>query len=442
MRKTVRWAAIAVMAGGLSACGAIMDPDSVGKILSGGERSSERAMAALDKGDYSRAENQALDALKANPNDPYALYALAVVYQNTGRMEKAAQYYQALMVMNPPASVTIWNNGMAQRRSIAEASAANLAALGVPMSGSAPQPMTIQPYPSLDQRSSNPYAPPAMGMMPPAVPVSPAPLGAQPLAARQEALIRRFQTLQRLLDEGLITREEYDTRRSANIGALLPYSQQNRPAALLDRPAPEPEAVVARLRALAAGYREGSISGAEQESERAVIINAILPPASARRADRPGPVGSQMQAAQIVGGLDRMAEAHVITPAEQARERGAVFAALARAEAERDVAMRMAQQTQAPGSVTLAKASPSAKGPGVQLGVFKTESQALNTWEALKDRYPDQLGSLAPAVRKSGRGKVNGYALSAGSLSGSKASEDLCRDLKSKGQDCLPVTVK
>ena len=97
-------------------------------------------------------------------------------------------------------------------------------------------------------------------------------------------VILRFQTLERLFDEGLITQDEYNRRRGANLGALLRYTAPL-PAADLGRAAPKPEQVVDRLRYLAAAY-EKSITAREQMAERAAILEALLPAAPWSRLTR------------------------------------------------------------------------------------------------------------------------------------------------------------
>src|SRR5579859_5395976 len=113
-------------------------------------------------------------------------------------------------------------------------------------------------------------------------------LAADRARAADDNVAIRFQTLRVLLDEGLITRDEYGTRRGANLGALLRYSVTP-PARDLTRPAPPPKTLVMRLRYLAGAYAEHSISASEQAAERTVILDGLLPSPVLRRADPPPP---------------------------------------------------------------------------------------------------------------------------------------------------------
>ncbi len=96
---------------------------------------------------------------------------------------------------------------------------------------------------------------------------------------------RRFKTLQVLLDNGLITRDEFDERRSANLGAVLPYVATP-PAANLDLPAPSPSEVVDRMKSLVTAYQAKSISAVQLQTERGIILEALLPGPAAKRARR------------------------------------------------------------------------------------------------------------------------------------------------------------
>ena len=61
---------------------------------------SEQAFEAIAAGDYEKAEAVLEVALSINPENPYALLNLGVVYQNTGRIEKAREQYVRLILMN------------------------------------------------------------------------------------------------------------------------------------------------------------------------------------------------------------------------------------------------------------------------------------------------------------------------------------------------------
>lgn len=58
------------------------------------------------KGMYVDAEKYLKQALVVNPENPYALLNLGVVYQNTGRPEKARPLYEKVIKLNPKDTAT------------------------------------------------------------------------------------------------------------------------------------------------------------------------------------------------------------------------------------------------------------------------------------------------------------------------------------------------
>jgi general secretion pathway protein D len=54
----------------------------------------------LKSNEYAQAESYFQRALDADPNNPYALLDLGVVYQNTGRVKKARAMYRKVIHIN------------------------------------------------------------------------------------------------------------------------------------------------------------------------------------------------------------------------------------------------------------------------------------------------------------------------------------------------------
>lgn len=53
----------------------------------------------LQKGNYGKAERYLKQALTINPDNPYALLNLGVVYENTGRTEQARERYERVLTL-------------------------------------------------------------------------------------------------------------------------------------------------------------------------------------------------------------------------------------------------------------------------------------------------------------------------------------------------------
>ena len=62
---------------------------------------ADEAYELILKGDYQQAEARLEVARSINPDNPYVLLNLGVVYQNTDRMEKAREMYVRIILLNP-----------------------------------------------------------------------------------------------------------------------------------------------------------------------------------------------------------------------------------------------------------------------------------------------------------------------------------------------------
>lgn len=455
----LRRMALAVMtagtlsAGMLGGCAPFADPkgtlDSLSALVDSG--AGDKAMAALSRGDYPNAERYAMTALVHTPKDPHALLVVGLVHQSTGRLDTARQYYEVIvtnqidgMLMSPG------DNGVLAPRSVLEVARINMAAVdkltgrntprSVAQSGRVPVASVVggPPLP-LPDMSADPLPPAADGRM----------VMAPGRVTEAEANVAgRFRILKRLLDEGLITPEEYSARRSANLGALLPYSVP--PAAQgLDRPIPRDNAVIERLKALAATLETQAISAREHAEERAVILDALLP-ASIRRTELPAlPPRDIIEAGAAVGRLERMRSAGLVDSDEAKRERATIEQVLDASLASARVTgsatgLRHGEPTpeQAAQLKGSAMGGAGKDGPvwGIRLDTSpKSEAVARKAWEIFQRRYPSQLGKLDAAyVKTELPGRGTRWAVVAGPLD-RNAADNLCKAMKVNRQACDTV---
>lgn len=428
---------------------ALLDP-------TGGVDPAETALAALTKGDYSRAEVSVNQALRRNPRDPYALLAGALLFQNTDRPQKARQLYEDLVALRPNLVTTLGGNQRLIPRSLGEVAEQNLAGLtpSRPLpalrGNQAPAPMTQAPAPM----PISPQAAMAAGL----------PMGmgdggiAGPLVLNSAAdnnAAQRFLILRRLAEEGLITEEEYRTRRSANLGALLPLSATPPPATGLDRPVPAPEQIVDRLRALARAYEGRTISAAEQAAERTIILESLLPAQPRNRAMAIQAPKSLLDAAAAAGRIERLRGFNLITADEQMRERDALEKAsqtLAGASPAPSMAgaptalagagSQKASGTTAPAAKGKGAATKGGKGrPAVHLASFKSREQADKDWPGIRAKNPELAKLSMQVSRVDLKGKGTYWRLKAGPLASAKAAADLCKTLKARRQYCDAATM-
>ena len=96
---------------------------------------SDQGFEALSEGNFQEAETYLEEALAVNPLNPYALLNMGVVYQNTGRLEKARLMYIKVMAQNPEAMAVRSNVDGYVGKSLGEIAEENYVALQRKMKG-------------------------------------------------------------------------------------------------------------------------------------------------------------------------------------------------------------------------------------------------------------------------------------------------------------------
>ncbi len=64
-------------------------------------RLSNQALESINNRNYAEAENYLNQALAENPDNPFALLNIGVVYQNTNRIPQAKAMYEKVIKLNP-----------------------------------------------------------------------------------------------------------------------------------------------------------------------------------------------------------------------------------------------------------------------------------------------------------------------------------------------------
>ncbi|MDD5168925.1 MAG: tetratricopeptide repeat protein [Syntrophales bacterium] len=90
---------------------------------------SEQGFEYLNKGNYVEAEKYYDQALAENPNNPYAILNLGVIYQNTKRIPKAKEMYQKVIKLNPTDIVAKSNKEGAAGKTLVDLAKDNLKSL-------------------------------------------------------------------------------------------------------------------------------------------------------------------------------------------------------------------------------------------------------------------------------------------------------------------------
>lgn len=430
MRKTYHFGRAMVVLAGLAAlggCAAMLDPRGVGEqaaSLVPSERSTDKAMSALARGDTAGAESNALAALRLNPKDPHALLVAGLTYQSTGRYELARQYYDVIISNQLQGTWMVPGpDGVVQPRQVLDVARDNMEVVN-----------RITGHKTARSISQSGRAPGIDPVVPPA-------------ADAEANVAGRFRILKALLSEGLITPDEYTTRRTANVGALLPFTTPV-PSAGLERPIPADRQIIDRLKALKAAVEAREIPPREQSEERAAILDRLLPAGGAfSPAVPPLPPKDLLEAGQAVGRLERMRAAGLISADEAAREKTALDRALESQLAGKRVdgtatGLRYGPLNERPAvsSSPLPAANGHGSGWGVALASAKSEDGARKLWDTIKGKFPEELGSRQAAFPMvQAKGKTARWRVVVGPLDGKDAARKLCKTLKLHRQACDPA---
>ena len=250
------------------------------------------------------------------------------------------------------------------------------------------------------------------------------------LTGAADNVVSRFHTVTVLRDQGLITPDEFRTRRRANIGALLPLSSPP-PATGLDRPVPGTEQVSGRLRAIGRALEMRAISVSQHAAERTMILDALMPAAPVSVVNPGRPPQGLLEAADAVRRLEQLKGGGYISADEYTKERNAI-----------ELAMQpraMAAPKAADGPAGARTAKPSGPQPAVHLASYRSQKAADRGWAQLRRAHRALLEGLKPEVAKVNLArKGTWYRLMAGPVESSQAATELCRKLKSRRQFCEP----
>jgi hypothetical protein len=284
----------------------------------------------------------------------------------------------------------------------------------------------------------------------------------RPMSAQEKNVAQRFEVLKRLLDEGLITPDEYARHRNANIGAMLPYTHEP-PSVGLERPSASADAVVARLQALGRALEMRAITAQQHAEERAMILAALLPALPDERAEAMPPPADVIQGTAMISHL-KVLQAHgLISSDEFEAERKAIDQYMRTGSYKPPVAVAEAKSaataTKATGAkkdeegdaktASAAKEKEAAEsdvdsteptGPVLHLASFRTEEAAKRAWQEALGQNRTLLGPYHEIIRKVdlGEGKGVFYRLMAGPFASLNQAEAMCIKLKANNQFCRP----
>lgn len=291
---------------------------------------TEEAILSLSLGDFDKAVNYSNEALKVDPNDAYALMVAGIAYDNLGYPNRSRRYYEDVMALPAGSQAAMFGqfkktqpqelraiaaqrlNFMEQKeRPFAKVDAETGTAVFTQNNGDASV-IKVQAGTKLSPKGAEAFVIEKRSVKG----------GLDMLDEGDRNVVQRFLTFIRLRDEKLVTQEEWQIRRSVNLGGLMPYSLQ--PAGQgLDLPAPEADEIIHRLDALRAALEIRAITPQEHAVEREIILEALLP--SKPRALMPPKASPEgvMDGAKMLRRIETLQRMGLITPAEAAAEKKA-----------------------------------------------------------------------------------------------------------------------
>lgn len=316
----------------LNACAVIDKKDSdeesnwfVQMFEKNGNEEASQATVAYSQGDFKKAAEFVAEALKANPRNQQALLVGALTAEKTGRLNRARQYYEDLIIIGGNETTILGTDSNVPEK-IVDIAKKKLRMLEVKQSELLIENKDGVKAFNISEQSSAEQS--AMAIQKalnkkPVVKAKKTPDVGELFTPQEQNIISRFLTLKELAEKDLITQEEFLTRRQANIGGLLPLT--NKPGGTgIDEPVPSPDLIVERIEVLKEAVENRAISPQEFSAERDTIIIALMDPEPRERMKPKAPSRDIFGAAKDLRKLEALYDLNLITAKEKAREKAAV----------------------------------------------------------------------------------------------------------------------
>lgn len=290
-----------------------------------GNQEAADATMAYSQGNFKEALELAAASIKANPRNQQGLLVGALAAEQLGRFNRARANYEELIIIDST-DTSILGSSNGQPKPFADIAKNRLRNLTIKQSELIIQTpngaKTFNISAAAGNAQSKTTISNALRKKTPA-PTKKTPLIDNLFSQQEQNIISRFLVLKELAEKDYITKEEFLTRRMANIGGLLPLT--NAPAAVgVDQPVPAPELIVERIDVLKEGVESRAITPREFSAERDVIIEALLPPSPRARMKRKAPSKDILSAAKDIRKLEVLYDLNLITSAEKDAEKKAI----------------------------------------------------------------------------------------------------------------------
>ena len=291
-----------------------------------GQNYADRATIAYSNGQFNQTLEYTTEALKANPRNQQALLVGALAAEKLGRYNRARQYYEDLIIINGQ-ETSIQGSSDGQPQKISEIAKNNLRVITIAQSN-----LTIENRDGTkhfaiandagELQSKTTIANALSKKNISAVRTQP--IGVDDIFTPQEQnIVSRFLILKELAEKDFITKDEFLSRRLANIGGLLPLTRKA-PGIGIDQPVPSPDLIIERLEILKDGVENRAITPREFSVERDIIIEALMSPNPRQRIKNKAPSKNVLDAANDLRRIEVLYNLNLITENERNAEQKAV----------------------------------------------------------------------------------------------------------------------
>ena len=328
----------ALAAGLLSSCSFIeshTSPETYNTLTFGDEGAKEASKATLaySQGNFNKADEHVQMSLRQNPKNTQALMIGALTAEKTGRLNRARQYYEDIILVAGNDETVLGTDDM-QPQKMVDVAKKRLRMLTINQSKLVIENADGTTSFSISEEAANRQGRSALeealfireqknAANNKAVSEADVKAVEVLFTPQEQNIISRFLILKELAENDMITKEEFLAARQSNIGGLLPLT--NAPAGITaDKPVPSPDVIIERINALKAATEERAITPREFSAERDLIIEAILPPAPRQRLKRQAPAKDLLSAAKNLRKLEVIYDLDLITTKEKQKEQAEI----------------------------------------------------------------------------------------------------------------------
>ncbi len=356
-----------------------------------GQNDANQATIAYSNGEFEKTLTYTTDALKANPRNQQALLVGALASEKLGRYNRARQYYEDLIVINGnDTSILGSSNGLPQK--ISEIAKNNLRAITIAQNKLTVEERDGTKHFAISEEASEEIAKNTIVNALRKEPIKAKETKEENLddifSPQEKNIVSRFLILRELAEKDFITKDEFLSRRSANIGGLLPLTHKA-PGVGIDAPTPSPDLIIERLEVLKEGVETRTITPREFSAERDIIIEALMSPSPRNRIKNKAPSKNILDAADDLRRLEILYDLNLITEREKQTEKKAIEKYLGIDNSPKKVepvVVQPAPETEsAPASTTEQASAPTAETTQTP----KAENQTKLNNEISDTLYPD-----------------------------------------------------